>query len=205
MSRSKEQPAWVIQQVLDCTRFRCCGNEDLHLFRCVYCEHPMALCCECDTAYPQLPDTSALTVPNWTGWNCPQCNALLTGSDFTTAESFIPIDDWVNYGLESFLSMRPTAELFAMVTRSSETLLDYLQRNMQSTAKHCAHDIARLADAIAHCYPGASEARKFAYSAAQARTRTDALAESIAIADPVHRAYAILGIADSLKLNRNSG
>ena len=101
--------------------------------------------------------------------------------------------------------MRPMTELFAMVTRSSETLLDYLQRNRQSTAKQIAHDITRIADAIAHCYPGAQAARRSACAAAQSGSRKTALGDTTAIADPIRRAYAILGVADTLTLNQNSG
>ncbi len=205
MNHSSEKPAWVIQQVLDASHFKCCGNEDLHPFQCVHCAHPMVLCCECDTVYHELPDTSATTVPNWRGWNCPQCDAILTVNDFTSAESHISFGDGSRHGLDDLLSTRPMTELFEMVTRSSETLLQYLTQNRQTFAKQYAHNIARIADAIAHCCPGANVARRSAYAAAQSRSRKTVLAECVAIADPIQRAYAILGVSETLTFKRNSG
>lgn len=66
-------------------------------------------------------------------------------------------------------------------------------------------DIARIADAIAHRSSGAQAARRTAFAAAQSGSRKKALAEATAIADPIHRAYAILGVSDTLTVKKNSG
>ncbi len=39
---------------LDFSHFNCCGDEDLHPFRCPTCHWLMVFCYECETLYPKL-------------------------------------------------------------------------------------------------------------------------------------------------------
>lgn len=198
MNDSKTRPAWIIQQTLDVSRFRCCGNEDLRPFRCVHCNHPMVLCCECDTVYHTLPDTTVKSVADWSGWNCPKCASVLTGEDFVGSDANVSFDEWSSQGLDDFIRTRPITELFAIVVRSSKIVADDLRRNRQTSAKTRAREIDRIADAIAHCKPEAQDARRSARHSAASGSRSTALAACDSIADPVRRAYAILGICDTL-------
>ena len=165
----------------------------------------MIACFECDALYQKLPDTSATDFLDWPGGNCPQCNTRLTADDFIAPANHISFDDWSRFGLDDLLRFRSIEDLSGMVIRSSNTLANYLQRNQQSAAKTWARNMARIADAIAHCYTGAEEARRMARDNASTVSRTTALASIMANPNPILRAYAILGVSDTLAQNRKRG
>lgn len=198
MTDTQHRPSWVIEQTLDASRFPCCGNANPFPFKCANCVHPMVLCCECDTLYTELPNVSATTVPEWNEWRCSKCDAKFSPDFFESAEHRMTFDDWSRGGLDTFLAVPPLSDLYSMLIASTNQLADYLARNMQSTAKRHAYSVSNLASAIADCHLNAGDARRSSYLHSQSDTRTVALNAALEQTDPIVRAYAILGVSDSL-------
>lgn len=65
--------AWVEENDLDFSRFRCCGDEDLYPFGCPQCGRVMVFCYECDTLHGDL---SAVDDPKSQRWDI---NSFLSG------------------------------------------------------------------------------------------------------------------------------
>lgn len=202
MNESQRLPAWVIGQVLDGSVFSCCGNQDPYPFRCTNCGHAMVLCCECDSLYNELPDVSKHYRPDWNECECASCSIIFSCSNFDAPECRISFAEWSACQLDELLSIPPLEDLFNRLQRSAQMLVYFLEKNSLSTVAVWSRDLHRLADAIAHCHPGADDARQTAYTSALSDPPRSVLEDSLTIADPIQRAYAILGVTDALTIQK---
>ncbi|KLU05188.1 hypothetical protein RISK_002764 [Rhodopirellula islandica] len=152
-----------------------------------------------------MPNVSATTVPEWNEWQCSKCDAKLSPDFFNSAEHRMTFDDWSRGGLDTFLAIPPLSDLYSMLIASTNQLAGYLARNMQSTAKRHAYSVSNLANALVDCHPRAGDARRSSYRFSQSDTRKVALNAALEQTDPIVRAYAILGVSDSLSTQKPNG
>ena len=101
-------PAWGGEQLveerdLDVRLFRCCGEGELHPFRCPACARIMVFCFACDTLYGDLSRLDVQERPGAPICACPGC-----GDDFEyfsrkNDRYAVPLDAWLAAGLGHLL------------------------------------------------------------------------------------------------------
>lgn len=102
----------VTEQDLDFAHFHCCGDEDLHPFRCVRCYHVMVFCYECDTLYRDLTQPAAhhdginASDPSRPAFACPRCGFAFEYFFMRNAAYEVPLEAWKAAGLEHLLTAR---------------------------------------------------------------------------------------------------
>ena len=110
----------------------------------------------------------------------------------------ISLEEWSHAGLDHLLVDPSPHELEQMLVESGDQLSDLLMRGMLSTAKIGILEFRNLAEAIAGVTSVAEAYRSRGREIALARPVPEAVAWSASIVDPTSRAYAILGITDTL-------
>lgn len=94
---------------LDFSCFRCCGDENLHPFRCSSCGRIMVFCYECESLYEELRDLgrphrdlnhSDRSQPIFA---CPNCSHAFE-YDFMESRAYdVPRSEWLRAGLGELL------------------------------------------------------------------------------------------------------
>ena len=202
MNLPAEKPSWVIEQVVDPAGFDCCGDQDLFPFKCASCGHPLVVCYECDTLYAGLPDVAVSAPFSWaksdgTGSRCPSCTVEIPRDFMHAPANRISFAEWSAHGLDQLLAPRSVPDLLDGLSAEAQVISDYLSRGMLSSAKRRLRDVRNLADAMSDTTPNAAVYRLRGKEVMRERPLADALSWQSTIADPVLRAYALLGIAEA--------
>lgn len=99
----------VREEDLDFSHFRCCGDEDLHPFRCSSCGRLMVFCYECETLFADLHDLNQRahevnhSEPSRPIFSCPGCGHAFE-YDFMENRAYDAAkNDWLHAGLGGLL------------------------------------------------------------------------------------------------------
>jgi hypothetical protein len=99
----------VEERDLNFAAFRCCGDEDLHPFRCPACGRVMVFCYECDTLYHDLNDLDQQDTPvNSFDPSAPIFACRACGYEFEyffmrNERYAVPLNAWLGAGLGHLL------------------------------------------------------------------------------------------------------
>ncbi len=205
MTANQQRPSWVIGWALDASKFDCCGNQDPFPFKCEFCSHPYVVCCECDTLFSGLPDTTVRYFSDWNEWRCSNCDELFA-QNFMASDGYrIGFDDWNKNGLKDLLAVPPMAELLSRFVASTNQLASYLQRGMRSSARGWSFHLVNFAGALETSVVGAAAARKEGFNTAMTGSLGDAVAYCDTITNSQLRGFAIVGVADSIDRKHKNG
>ena len=204
MSLSLQRPAWVIGPCIDVKMMDCCGNEEPFPFKCAKCENPLLLCLECDAQFSNLRGINKPVRTTSTGERCPHCNAMFEIAFWRSPQYRVSFEEWLDAGLKYLLVEKSIQELNAILIDSAEFLSNSLQRGMRSTARTRLAAYQNLAEAIAIHHPSALHMREEGSRKEKCGTLNEAMAWHATIADPISRAYALLGIAEAFASSTHS-
>lgn len=189
-------PKWVIEQLLNTSLFQCCGDEDLFPFQCDQCNHPLVLCYECETLYPDLKDLSQRE--SWGGGDCqcPQCHAQLDDDFFMQNDkNRISTEEWHQHGLNGLLIERTREELAVFLMLMAGELLERLNEG-QRLIRPRFQQFRVLAKSVSGCFPESIAQCEELRQNTSSLTLEDAVQQVSQIQKPVNRAYALLGLTD---------
>ena len=198
MNLQGQRPAWVIEQVLDSSPFACCGDQDLFPFKCSACALPLVLCYECDTLFPELSDLRVQLPFVLDTSRCPNCAGEFSPDFMRSPQHRISFAEWSGRGHDQLLASASAQDLLGMLANAAEVLSGFLSRGMLSTAKIRIVEFRNLAEALAALVSNAESLRVRGQEIAAGSTLREALAWHATIADRTGRAYAVLGITDTL-------
>ncbi|HEY9878519.1 MAG TPA: hypothetical protein V6D29_08685 [Leptolyngbyaceae cyanobacterium] len=100
---------WLVEQILNFDLFTCCGNEDLHPFKCSQCGLIMVLCYECDTLYQNLDDLSQQegNINHFESsqpiFSCPKCGYEFEYYFMKNPLYRVTFEEWINAGFAHLL------------------------------------------------------------------------------------------------------
>lgn len=188
------RPKWVIEQIMRWERFTCCGDEDLVPLKCPHCAHIFVVCCECDSTYPNLSD---LSQHMHTGeFECPQCALSLDGDLWT--DYGVTLEEWCNSGYADLLQNRTVDWFVDILSQAAEAVGGLLTRDMDTTVKLRFPEFRSVSEAVAHAFPQSSQMREEGRLAAARLSRWDAVKWCSDLPDAIDRAYATLGVTESI-------
>jgi hypothetical protein len=193
-----QQPAWVIEQVLDASAFGCCGDQDLFPFKCMSCGQPLVLCYECDTLFSDLANLPVQTPFQGATSRCPKCDGQFDVRFMRSPRHRISFAEWHRHGLDHLLGNCSAQELIQILSESSEAISNFLARKMLSTARIRLFEFRNLAEALAAGVAEAEAFRDRGRKIASDRALSEILDWHATINGPTNRSYALLGITDVL-------